>query len=83
MTGPLAPALRARILRFLLLGWRPDAIALEVYCSTRVVYNIEENLFMYGSLFRPQFRTKGAPRKITEAAKNSMAEFLNERPYSL
>lgn len=38
MTGLLAPALRARIL---LLGWRPDAIALEVYCYTTTVYRIE------------------------------------------
>jgi len=83
MTGPLPPSLRARILRFLLLGWRPDAIALEVHYGIRVVYNIEENLFIYGSLFRPQFRPKGAPRKITEVAKNSIAEFLNKRPYSL
>jgi len=39
--GSLALALRARILRYLLLGWRPNAIALEVHYSTRVIYNIE------------------------------------------
>jgi len=69
MTGPLPPSLRARILRFLLLGWRPNAIALEVHYGIRVVYNIEENLFIYGSSFRPQFRPKGALRKISEVAK--------------
>jgi len=72
MTGPLAPSLRARILRFLLLGWRPNTITLEVHYSTRVVYNIEQNLFMYSSSFRPQFRPKGGPRKVTKAAKDSL-----------
>jgi len=69
MTGPLPPSLRARILRFLLLGWRPNAIALEVHCGKSVIYNIKQNLFIYSSPFRPQFRPKGAPRKITEVAK--------------
>lgn len=83
MTRPLAPALRALIPRFLLLAWRPDAIALEVHCSAKVVYSIEQNLFMYGSPFRPQFRPKGAPRKITKAAEDSLKEYLTERLYML
>jgi len=41
MTGPLAPALRARILRFLLLGWRPNTIALEVHYGKSIIYNIK------------------------------------------
>jgi len=41
MTRPLAPALRARILRFLLLGWRPDTITLEVHYYITTVYRIE------------------------------------------
>lgn len=78
ITGPLPPTLRARILRFLLLHWRPDTIALEVHCHVSTVYRIEESLFIYGSPFRPQFRPKGAPRRITKDTEDSMAEYLNK-----
>ncbi len=72
MTGPLAPTLRSKILRLLLLHWRPDAIAEEVHCHFTTVYRFQENLFMYGSPFRSQFRSKGAPRKVFPAAEDSL-----------
>ena len=63
MTKPLAPALRSKIVRYLLLQWRPDLIAAEVHCHVATVYRIQESLMIYGTPFRPQFRPKGGPRK--------------------
>ena len=83
MTGPLAPALRSKILRLLLLHWTPPAIAEEVHCHRNTVYTMQENLFMYGSPFRPQFRPKGAPRKVFPAAEDSLITYLEQQPWAM
>ena len=67
---------RARILRCLVLGWRPDAIAEECNVGLRTVYRIEENLFRYGSIVKPRYRMLGLPSKCTEADKNALFEWL-------
>jgi len=67
---------RARILRYLLLGWRPHAIAEECNVGERTVYNIEENLFRYGSIVKPRYRMLGRPSKCIEAGKNALLEWL-------
>jgi hypothetical protein len=79
MTGPLAPALRSKILRLLLLHWIPPAIAEEVHCHRNTVYTMQENLFMYGSPFRSQFRSKDAPRKVFPAAEDSLITYLKQQ----
>ncbi len=81
MPGPLPASLRSRILRLLLLHWCPKDIAEEVHCHFDTVYRIQENLFMYGSPFRPQFRPKGAPRKVFKAAENGLIAYLEEQPW--
>ncbi len=83
MTGQLAPALRSKILRLLLLHWIPFAIAEEVHCHRNTVYTMQENLFMYGSPFRPQFRPKGAPRKVFPAAEDSLITYLEQQPWAM
>ncbi len=83
MPGPLPASLRSRILRLLLLHWAPWAIAEEVHCCPATVYNIQENLFMYNSPFRPQFRPKGAPRKVFKAAENGLIAYLEEQPWAM
>ena len=67
MTGQLAPALRSKILRLLLLHWTPFAIAEEVHCHRNTVYTMQENLFMYDSPFRPQLRPKGPPKGLSSS----------------
>ena len=62
MIGPLPAAIRFRIVRLLLLHWQPVAIAEEVHCCSRTVYSMLENIFMYSSPFKPQFRPKGGPK---------------------
>jgi len=79
MTGPLASALRSKILRLLLLHWIPPAIAEEVHCHRNTVYTMQENLFMYGSPFRSQFRSKDAPRKVFPAAEDSLITYLKQQ----
>ncbi len=83
MPGPLPASLRSRILRLLLLHWAPWAIAEEVHCCPATVYNIQENLFMYNSPFRPQFRPKGAPRKVFKAAENGLIAYLEDQPWTM
>ena len=79
----LPPTIRARIVRLLLLQWRPDAIANAVNCGISTVYLIQQNLFVYGTPFRPVFRPAGAPRKVSIAAENSMMEYLGEYPWAM
>jgi len=81
MPGPLPASLRSRILRLLLLHWCPKDIAEEVHCHFDTVYRIQKNLFMYDSLFRPQFRPKGAPRKIFKAAENGLIAYLEDQSW--
>ncbi len=83
MTGPLAPALRSKILWLLLLHWCLKAIAEEVHCHFDTVYRFQANLFMYGSPFRPQFRPKGAPRKVFPAAEDSLITYLEQQPWAM
>jgi len=83
MTGPLPAAIRSRIVRLLLLHWQPAAIVEEVHCCPRTVYSILENLFMYSSPFKPQFRPKGAPRKVFKAAENGLIAYLEEQPWAM
>lgn len=82
MTKPLAPALRSKIVRYLLLHWRPDLIANEVHCHVATVYRIQESLFIYGTPFRPQLRPHGAPRKLTKAAEASLLQYTERQPWA-
>ncbi len=75
MTGPLPAAIRSRIIRLLLLHWQPAVIVEEVHCCSRTVYSILENLFMYSSSFKPQFRLK----KVFKAAENDLIVYLEEQ----
>ncbi len=81
MPEPLPASLRSKILRLLLLHWTPSAIAEEVHCCPATVYNVQENLFMYNSPFRSQFRPKDASRKIFKTAENGLIVYLEEQSW--
>ncbi len=81
MIGSLPAAIRFRIVRLLLLHWQPPVIVEEVHCCSRTMYSIRENIFMYSSPFKPQFRLKGAPRKVFKAAENGLIAYLEEQPW--
>ncbi len=83
MPRSLDTSIRSKIVRLLLLHWRPLAIAEEVHCHFDTVYNIQENLFIYHSPCRPQFRPKGAPRKVFPAAEDSLITYLEQQPWAM
>ncbi len=68
MTDPLSAAIRFRIVRLLLLHWQFAAIVEEIHCCSRTVYSILENLFMYSSPFKSQFRLKEISCKMFKTA---------------
>ena len=83
MGGPLPQPIRSGIVRYLLLHWTPQAISEELHCHKTTVYRIQENLFIYGSPFRPHFRTTGRPRAMHQAAKESLLEYVEHQPWAI
>ena len=83
MPAALPLALRSRIVRYLLLHWRSQSIADEVHCGLRTVYEIQENLFIYGSAFKPRRRVMGGPRKVHRVAEESLAAYLEEQSWAM
>ena len=83
MPVPLPTTVRSKVVRLLLLHWRPDAIAEAVNCSQSTVYCMQQNLFVYGSVRRPRLRTPGPLRAISKAAKDSLIEWLKEEPWAM
>ncbi len=81
MIDPLSAAIRFRIVRLLLLHWQPAVIVEEVHCCSRTVYSILENLFMYSSSFKSQFRPKEILRKMFKTAENDLIVYLEEQPW--
>ena len=66
MPVPLDPFLRAKAVRYLLLGWRLQAIADEIHCSLKLIYDIQMNMWRFeSSPTRPRLRKTGRPRDIT------------------
>ncbi len=83
MTDQLASTLRSKILRLLLLHWRPDVIAEEVHCHFTTVYRIQKNLFMYDSSFRSQFRFKDASWKVCSIAEDFLITYLKQQSWTM
>ena len=50
---------RARIVRYLQLRWRPNAITKELNIGLRTVYNVESNIARYGSIVKPLYTLLG------------------------
>jgi len=44
---------------------------------------MQENLFMYDSSVRSQFRPKGASRKIFPAAEDFLIIYLEQQPWTM
>jgi len=64
MLAALPLALRSRIVRYLLVHWRPQAIVNEIHYGFSTIYEIQQNMLVYESSFRSQIRSKGGPRKV-------------------
>lgn len=72
----LSRQLRTRILRLLLLGWSPHAIAADCRVHLATVYRLTDNLLRYGSIRAPGYRKLGRPRKLTTADEEAILELL-------
>ncbi len=81
MSRTLNSFIRFKIVRLLLLHWRPLAIVEEVHCHSDIVYNIQENLFIYHSSCKPQFRLKSVLRKIFSVAEDSLITYLKQQSW--
>ncbi len=81
MTDSLTSTLRSKILRLLLLHWILFVIVEEIHCHRNIVYTMQENLFMYDSLFRSQFRSKSVSRKIFSAAEDFLITYLKQQSW--
>jgi len=46
-------SLRIRVIRFLLLGWTPHAIAADCHISLRTIQRFARNLHQYGGIRAP------------------------------
>ncbi len=83
MIGPLSAAIRFRIVRLLLLHWQSPVIVEEVHCCSRTMYSIRENIFMYSSSFKSQFRFKEIPCKMFKTAENNLIVYLEEQSWTM
>ena len=70
------PDKMAQCVRFLKLGWRPEAISKEIFIPVRTIRYWESNLLRYGSSFPPRNRTFGRPRKLTRADEDALFNIL-------
>ncbi len=81
MTGSLSASIRFRIVRLLLLHWQFFVIVEEVHCCSRTMYSIRENIFMYSSSFKSQFRFKEILRKMFKTAENDFIVYLEDQSW--
>ncbi len=79
MSRTLNSFIRSKIVRLLLLHWRFKAIAQEIHCHFDIVYNLQENLFIYYFSCRFQFRLKDASWKIFSIAEDSLITYLKQQ----
>ena len=79
LIAPLLASIHSKIIRYLLLYWRPDAIAAEVHCGLLMVYFIQKNLFIYGFPCRPHICQADALQKVSKAAKDDLISWLEEQ----
>ncbi len=81
MTGSLPASIRFRIVRLLLLHWQFPVIVEEVHCCSRTMYSIRENIFMYSSSFKSQFRLKEIFCKMFKTAENNLIVYLENQSW--
>ncbi len=81
MIDPLSAAIRSRIVRLLLLHWQFLVIVEEVHCCSRTMYSIQENIFMYLSSFKSQFRLKEISCKMFKTAENNLIVYLEDQSW--
>ncbi len=68
----LSLSTRSQILRYLLLTWRSDNIAVKCGVSLQTVYNIQNNIIRYRSTEKSQYWLLKHPSKLTVVDKQAL-----------
>ena len=55
----------AAVVRYLMLGWRPDAIVKETLVPLSTIYEWQRNLMRYGSAAKPHTFVINRPKKLS------------------
>ena len=67
---------RLQIVKYLQLGWRPNASAKELNIRLQIKYNTKSNIARYRSVVKPLYTRLGRPPKFTKADKEAVLELL-------
>src|SRR6266536_613374 len=66
----------ATVVRYLMLGWRPDAIARETFVGLTTMYEWQSNLMRYGSATKPHTFIMGRSKKLSRQDEMALLEWL-------
>jgi hypothetical protein len=67
---------RVKAVQYLLLRWRSDNIAQEIYCHPATIYRMQANIWMYNIPSPPRFQTIGCPRMMIKADEDLLIQFF-------
>ncbi len=81
MPRSLNSFIRFKIVHLLLLHWHLLAIVEEIHCHFDIVYNIQENLFIYHSSCRSQFQLKKISCKIFSVVEDFLITYLKQQSW--
>ena len=72
----LLSSTRAKVLRYLLLGWRAEDIVDECDVSRQTVYDIQANIMRYEYTTNSWYQLLGRPSKLTVADQKTLLDWL-------
>ncbi len=64
----------ATVVHYLMLGWRPDAIARETFVGLTTMYEWQNNLMRYDSATKPHMFIMGQPKKLSRQDEMALLE---------
>ena len=70
------PSKQARIVKYLQLGWQPDAITRELSITLQTIYNAKSNIVRYKNIVKPLYTQLRQPLKFTKMDKEAVLELL-------
>ena len=77
------PSTIATAVRYLMLGWRPDAIARETFVDLSTIYEWENNLMQYGSVTKPHMFIRSRSSKLSRQNEMALLEWLLQESWHM
>ncbi len=71
-----------KLVRYLLLHWRSNAIGAEVHYVVFIVYRVQINLFVYEQSIRLKFHLKDSSHRICKSVENALINYLEKQSWS-